>query len=104
MNALLSSGITGETLPTSLGSRSETHCSSCGGSLEFHTDTKCIDTICAERDALAAVLEAAREVHEKYKHLDALLTDKQWLPDTFLAEILLDSWRAIRAIATLPEN
>jgi len=68
-------------------------------------DEKTAKQICDEHnDSRASALQAAREVHDKYKHLDALLTDKQWLPDTFLSQIMFDAWRTIRALATPPDN
>jgi len=36
------------------------------------------------------------EIYEKYKHLDKLLSDKEWLPDTFQGSILYDLWQAIK--------
>ncbi len=36
------------------------------------------------------------EVYEEHKHLDHLLSDKEWLPDTQLGMILYDLWQAIK--------
>ena len=36
------------------------------------------------------------EVFEKYKHLDQLLSDREWLPDTFIGSILFDLWQAAK--------
>jgi len=36
------------------------------------------------------------EVFEKYKHLDQLLSDRKWLPDTFIGSILFDLWQAVK--------
>ena len=35
-------------------------------------------------------------VYEKYKHLDHLLTDTEWLPQSPQGEILCDFWQAIK--------
>ena len=37
-----------------------------------------------------------KEVYEKYKHLDHLLSDKKWLPKNHFGEIILDLWQAIK--------
>lgn len=40
------------------------------------------------------------EVHEKYKHLDDLLSDREWLPGrSYLSDILYDLWQAIKLYA-----
>jgi len=36
------------------------------------------------------------EVYEKYKHLDALFSDKEWLGWSPASRALYDMWRAIR--------
>jgi len=36
------------------------------------------------------------EVHEKYKHLDALFSDKEWLGWSPASRALYDMWQAIR--------
>ena len=38
----------------------------------------------------------SRDVYYKYKHLDYLLSDRQWLPEDLLGDILLDLWMAVR--------
>ena len=43
-----------------------------------------------------------KEVYEKYKHLDRVLTDPD-MNSTFLDNILLDLWSSIRA-ANVPAN
>ena len=35
--------------------------------------------------------------YEKYKHLDHLLSDKEWLADNFEGAILYDLWQNIKA-------
>ncbi len=37
-----------------------------------------------------------KEVFEKYKHLDRLLIDKEWLPGNWQGRILYDLWQVIR--------
>ena len=41
-------------------------------------------------------MKTARDVYEKYRHLDQLLVDEEWLPDNFLATILKDCWDAVK--------
>ena len=41
-------------------------------------------------------LDRIEAVWQEYKHLDYLLVDKEWLPDTSIGHILHDLWRAIR--------
>ena len=38
----------------------------------------------------------ALEAFEKYRHLDANLSDRELLPDSFWGSILLDLWSAIK--------
>lgn len=41
------------------------------------------------------------EVYEKYKHLDGLLSDAEWMPaDTKLSAILRDLWQTVKLEAT----
>lgn len=40
-----------------------------------------------------------KEVYEKYEHIDRLLSDRQWLPDTLQGQIVCDLWQAIEAAA-----
>ena len=37
-----------------------------------------------------------KEVYEKYKHLDHLLTDKKWLSEDFNGYMIFDFWEAIK--------
>ena len=37
-----------------------------------------------------------KEAYEKYKHLDANLSDRDLLPESFWGSILLDLWSAIK--------
>lgn len=37
------------------------------------------------------------EVYEKYKHLDKLLSDKDWIPNTIQGKIIYDLWSAIKS-------
>lgn len=37
-----------------------------------------------------------QEVYEKYKHLDELLSDKEWLGGSQINQILFDLWQAIK--------
>ena len=37
-----------------------------------------------------------KEVFEKYKHLDHLFSDKDWLYDDFKGSIIFDMWKAIK--------
>jgi len=41
-------------------------------------------------------LDRIEAVWQEYMHLDYLLVDKEWLPDTSIGHILHDLWRAIR--------
>lgn len=41
----------------------------------------------------------AKEAWEKYKHLDANLSDRELLPESFWGSILLDLWGAIKEFA-----
>jgi hypothetical protein len=36
------------------------------------------------------------EVYNKYKHLDRLLSDEQWIADSLQGRILFDLWQAIK--------
>ena len=36
------------------------------------------------------------DVWKKYEHLDQLISDKEWLPETFQGRIILDLWLAIK--------
>jgi len=36
------------------------------------------------------------DVFEKYKHLDTCLSDRAWLGETIVSQILYDLWQAIR--------
>ena len=36
------------------------------------------------------------EVYEKYKHMDKLLSDKDWLPNTIQGQIIYDLWNVIK--------
>ncbi len=36
------------------------------------------------------------EVYERYKHLDHLLSDEEWLVSDIQGKILYDLWKAIR--------
>ena len=38
----------------------------------------------------------AKEVFEKYEHLDANLSDRELLPDSFWGSIILDLWGAVK--------
>ncbi len=48
----------------------------------------------------------AKEVYEKYKHLDALLSDRVWTraDSTLRGEILYDLWQAVKESQTLSES
>jgi len=35
-------------------------------------------------------------IYEEYKHLDYLLSDKKWFPDTQVGKILYDLWQTIK--------
>ena len=37
------------------------------------------------------------KVYGKYRHLDNLLSDKEWLPRNSLGEIIFDLWCAVKA-------
>ena len=37
-----------------------------------------------------------KETYDKYKHLDHLLSDKEWLADDLQHMILYDLWQAIK--------
>ena len=39
---------------------------------------------------------AVKIVYERYKHLDAMLSDRAWLPDNALSQCLYDCWQAIK--------
>jgi len=41
----------------------------------------------------------AKEAFEKYKHLDANLSDRELLPESFWGSILIDLWGAIKESA-----
>jgi len=41
-------------------------------------------------------LDRIEAVWQEHKHLDYLLSDKDWLPDTSISHILYDLWQAIR--------
>lgn len=36
------------------------------------------------------------EVYNKYKHFDQLLSDRRWIDNNFIAEILGELWQAIK--------
>lgn len=48
---------------------------------------------------IALSTKEIEHVYEKYKHLDHLLSDRQWLPEGFPGDILLDLWLVIRKVA-----
>ena len=37
------------------------------------------------------------DVFDKYKHMDHLLSDSEWLPGTIQGQIIFDLWQAIKA-------
>ena len=37
------------------------------------------------------------DVFDKYKHMDHLLSDSEWLPDNIQGQIVFDLWQAIKA-------
>ncbi len=37
------------------------------------------------------------DVFDKYKHMDHLLSDSGWLPDSIQGQIVYDLWQAIKA-------
>ena len=39
-----------------------------------------------------------KDVYERYKHLDALLCDREWIGDGAQRQCLYDLWQAIRAV------
>ncbi len=41
-----------------------------------------------------------RECWEKYRHLDHLFSDEDWLPKGSLGEAMLDCWQAVKQAAT----
>ena len=43
-----------------------------------------------------ATISPVKEVYEKFKHLDFLLSDLKWLPDDMRGWILFELWQAIR--------
>ena len=47
-------------------------------------------------DCIQARLDRIEAVWQEHKHLDYLLSDKDWLPDTSIGRILYDLWQAIR--------
>ena len=51
---------------------------------------------------LRAALKPIEEVWEKFKHLDALLSDEEWLGEGPLKKCLYDLWQAVRK-AVAPE-
>lgn len=38
----------------------------------------------------------AEEVYEKYKHLDANLSDRELVPESFWGSIIMDLWVAVK--------
>jgi len=38
-----------------------------------------------------------KDVFEKYKHMDHLLSDRRWLGESLLNQIAYDFWQAIKA-------
>lgn len=40
-----------------------------------------------------------QEAYEKYKHLDACLSDKEWVGHNFKYSILYDLWQTIKTVA-----
>jgi len=42
-----------------------------------------------------------REAHEKYKHLDHLLSDRDWIECGNLGDILYDLWQAVKTDSEL---
>ena len=66
---------------------------------ETKTGIEISDKTVADFSALVkayADSDPIRTVYEKYKHLDHLLTDTDWLPNTWEGEILCDFWQAIK--------
>ena len=44
--------------------------------------------------------QEAREMYEKYKHLDYLFSDKDWLPNdnSIWGQVIFDFWQTIKEI------
>ena len=42
--------------------------------------------------------------YERYKHLDHLLSDRAWLPDHLVGDILFELWAEAKATATDPST
>jgi hypothetical protein len=40
-----------------------------------------------------------KECWEKYRHLDHLLSDSEWLPKEFQGYMLFDCWQAVKQAA-----
>ena len=58
-----------------------------------------IDKTCTTHhmcDCIQERLDRIEAVWQEHKHLDYLLSDKDWLPDTSISHILYDLWQAIR--------
>ena len=47
-------------------------------------------------DCIQERLDRIEAVWQEHKHLDYLIADKSWLPDTPISHILYDLWQAIR--------
>ena len=43
---------------------------------------------------------AIQQVFAKYKHMDHLLSDEKWLPDSIQGQIVFDLWQAIKESRT----
>jgi hypothetical protein len=48
--------------------------------------------------------EEIKQVYEKYKHLDELVSDFEWLPQGILRQFYYDLWQAIKKEATKEEK
>lgn len=41
-----------------------------------------------------------QEAYEKYKYLDTILSDKEWIGDHFRDSVLYDLWQTIKTAAS----
>jgi len=50
--------------------------------------------------------QEAREMYEKYKHLDYLFSDKDWLPNdhSIWGQVIFDFWQTIKEIVKNEEK
>ena len=80
------------------------HCSICGTPLENVKNERVDSTIQVSLAPCARCNQSLKtskivKVYNKYRHLDHLLSDVAWLPDSKAGKILHELWLAVKEVA-----